>query len=419
MWRWCVAAALGAVCLWTSPVSAAPKFTLPPPAQVEPLPAVAKVQGVSFARAAFQISEGKVWAYAGDFLACNVLGIPVAWKASDWELETARLSAVFREEYVSAGGRAANTDLFDTGPTADRFQVAALITDMDGRFCGAGEGTAIAFNGRIRMGVEWQVFDTSTREVVGRIQTEAGGEEKRRSIEGVEQTFYAGFRQSVRSLLANGEFRKLLARSAEGSALRPASSDLIAYTAGPAAKRTIASSADAVAAIFAGDSFGSGFLISSEGYLLTNHHVVGGAKYVKVRWADTTETVGEVIRVDRRRDVAIVKVDAGPRKALALSHAEPGLGDNVFVIGTPLDQKLQGTVTKGIVSSKREIDGLSYIQSDAATNHGNSGGPLLNENGAVIGIAVQIYEIGGAPTGLNLFIPIDDALKALALKPAA
>jgi len=418
MWLWVVAVVVAA-CMSTSAL-AAPKFTLPSPVQVAPLPAGGERQAVSFARAVFQISEGKVWAYEGDWLTCGLLSHPIAWKASDWDLETPRLGAVFREEYSKAGfGRAANTNLFESGPTNDRYQVAALITDMDARFCASYDVNPVPYSGRMRMSVEWQVFDTLSREVVKRVQTDAGGEERDRSREGVERTFYAAFRQNVRALLADDQFRQLVTASNPARSGPPSPLTPIAYAPGPAAKRTIASSADAVAAIFAGDGFGSGFLISSEGYLLTNQHVVGGAKYVKVRWADKTETVGEVIRSDRRRDVAIVKVDASPRKALALSHAEPGLGDSVFVIGTPLDQKLQGTVTKGIVSGKREIDGLSYIQSDAATNHGNSGGPLLNENGAVIGIAAEGYEIGGAPTGLNLFIPIDDALKALALKPAA
>ena len=87
------------------------------------------------------------------------------------------------------------------------------------------------------------------------------------------------------------------------------------------------------------------------------------------------------------------------------------------MVGTPLDQRFQGSVTKGVVSATRVYEGRAYIQSDAVVNGGNSGGPLLDEEGSVVGITVSGMEIGGAPVGINLFIPIDDALRALSLTP--
>jgi S1-C subfamily serine protease len=174
-----------------------------------------------------------------------------------------------------------------------------------------------------------------------------------------------------------------------------------------------------VAIVFAADGSGSGFLVSKDGYVLTNHHVVGGAKYVKLKWSNGEETLGEVIRSDRRRDVALVKTDAKGRAPLALRGGAPQLGDPVFAIGTPLDDKLQNTLTKGIVSANRVYEGQPFIQSDVAVTHGNSGGPLLDEKGRVLGLTVSGRAPDGAPVGLNFFIPIDDALRALALKPVA
>jgi S1-C subfamily serine protease len=173
-----------------------------------------------------------------------------------------------------------------------------------------------------------------------------------------------------------------------------------------------------VAIVFAADGSGSGFLVSRDGYVLTNHHVVGGAKYVKLKWSTGEETLGEVIRSDRRRDVALIKTDAKDRAPLALRTGSAQPGDPVFAIGTPLDDKLQNTLTKGIVSANRVYDGLPFIQSDVAVTHGNSGGPLLDEQGRVLGLTVSGRAPDGAPVGLNFFIPIDDALKALALKSA-
>lgn len=117
--------------------------------------------------------------------------------------------------------------------------------------------------------------------------------------------------------------------------------------------------------------------------------------------------------------LALIKTSAVKPAPLVLRAASPQAGEAVYAIGTPLDAKFQGSVTKGIVSATRVYDGQSFIQSDAVINSGNSGGPLLDENGAVIGVCVSGYEVNGAPAGINLFIPIDDALKALALTPAA
>lgn len=193
----------------------------------------------------------------------------------------------------------------------------------------------------------------------------------------------------------------------------------IGFSPSRAARVALGDARSSVATVFAGEAIGSAFLVSTEGYALTNQHVVGDAQRVRVRWSDGTESVGEVVRSDRRRDVALIKVEPGPRSPLPLRSGHAQLVEAVFAIGTPLDAKLQGSVTKGIVSAAREYEGLSYIQSDVTVNPGNSGGPLLDEKGSILGITVLRFGPAGIPTGVNLFIPIDDALKALALTLAA
>jgi len=390
---------------------------MPPPVVVPPLAPGQAAQPVKFARAAFQIPEGAVWAYQGAILTCGLMARSIRWRAEEWNPETSRLAAVFREELAKAGfAQARNANLFDDAPSADRYQVAALITGMDARFCGNYDATPVPYSGRIRMTVEWQLYDNLRREVVSRFETTAGGQASL-SGDGIERTFYDAFRGSVRALLATEGFRTAVtteSASPQQHVLAP-----ISFSAAADEKRTIASSAHAVAAILTGEGHGTGFLISKEGFLLTNHHVVGAAKYVKVRWPDGAETIGEVMRTDRRRDIAVVKADPGSRRALTLRTAAPALGAPVYAIGTPLDAKFQGSVTKGVMSASRVYDGLPFIQSDVVVNGGNSGGPLLDESGAVIGVCVSGMEINGAPVGINLFIPIDDALKALALTPAA
>jgi S1-C subfamily serine protease len=179
----------------------------------------------------------------------------------------------------------------------------------------------------------------------------------------------------------------------------------------------IADAVGSVVTVFAGEGFGSGVLVSSDGYLLTNHHVVGEAKTVKVRWSDGLDATGEVIRSDKRRDVALVKTAPRGRIALAINRALLAPGVTVFAVGTPLDPKLQSTITKGVVSANRIVDGFSFIQGDVPVTHGNSGGPLLDERGQVVGLT----DWGVAPQAgstLNFFIPIGDALDFLALTPA-
>ena len=170
--------------------------------------------------------------------------------------------------------------------------------------------------------------------------------------------------------------------------------------------------------VLTGDGHGSGFLVSNDGYILTNAHVVGSSRSVVVRWSDGFESDGEVIRSHKARDVALIKTNPHGRQPLALRRGPPTPGMNVYAVGTPLDPKLQGSLTKGIVSANRIMDGFSFIQSDVAVTHGNSGGPLLDEKSVVVGITDLGFEPDGKPANINLFIPIGDALDFLNLKVA-
>ncbi len=155
---------------------------------------------------------------------------------------------------------------------------------------------------------------------------------------------------------------------------------------------------------------GSGFVISNDGFILTNHHVVDGADDIIVTLADKREFKARLIGSDRRTDVALVKISATGLPAL-----KPGdsnrvrVGEWVLAIGSPFG--LENTVTAGIVSAKGRDTGdyLPFIQTDVAVNPGNSGGPLLNMRGEVIGINSQIYSRTGGFMGISFAIPIDEA----------
>jgi serine protease Do len=157
---------------------------------------------------------------------------------------------------------------------------------------------------------------------------------------------------------------------------------------------------------------GSGFLISADGFLLTNHHVVTGADEITVTLADKREFKGRLVGSDENTDVAVVKIEAAGLPFLrAGEYDKLRVGEWVLAIGSPFG--LEQTVTAGIVSAKdREIgDYLRFIQTDAAVNPGNSGGPLLNVRGEVVGINSQILSRTGGFQGISLAIPIDEALR--------
>ena len=157
---------------------------------------------------------------------------------------------------------------------------------------------------------------------------------------------------------------------------------------------------------------GSGFIISADGFLLTNHHVVDGADEIYVTMTDKREFRGRLIGSDRRTDVALVKVEATGLPHLKIGDpARLRVGEWVMAIGSPFG--LDNTVTAGIVSAKGRDTGdyLPFIQTDVAVNPGNSGGPLLNLAGEVVGINSQIYSRTGGFMGISFAIPIDEAMR--------
>lgn len=157
-------------------------------------------------------------------------------------------------------------------------------------------------------------------------------------------------------------------------------------------------------------SLGSGFIISQDGYILTNHHVVKDADEIVVKLTDRRELVAKLVGSDARTDVALLKVDANDLPVVVIGAPEKlQVGEWVLAIGSPFG--FEQSVTAGIVSAKgRSLPGGNYvpfIQTDVAINPGNSGGPLFNMDGKVVGINSQIYSRSGGFMGLSFSIPVD------------
>jgi serine protease Do len=162
---------------------------------------------------------------------------------------------------------------------------------------------------------------------------------------------------------------------------------------------------------------GSGFIVSSDGYILTNAHVVRGADEVEVKLIDKRTFSAKVIGADSRTDVAVIKITANSLPAVTLGDpTRLRVGEAVAAIGSPFG--FENSVTAGIVSAKgRSLPSESYvpyIQTDVPINPGNSGGPLFNMRGEVVGINSQIYSRSGGYQGVSFAIPIDVAMEVVA-----
>ena len=157
---------------------------------------------------------------------------------------------------------------------------------------------------------------------------------------------------------------------------------------------------------------GSGFILSADGFVMTNAHVVEGADEVLVTLTDSREFKAKIIGIDKRTDVAVVKIQATGLPAVKIGDVNRlKVGEWVMAIGSPFG--LENTVTAGIVSAKQRDTGeyLPFIQTDVAINPGNSGGPLINMRGEVVGINSQIYSRSGGFMGISFAIPIDEAMQ--------
>jgi serine protease Do len=330
----------------------------------------------------------------------------------------------FKTELERAGYKAitpGEDDLFDPEAASSDYVVAAVITDAQIEGC-VSEGGLFTDSGSVRgngsMKIDWQLYSRLRKQVVARVSTSGRSKLDKSVPGGVTRLITESFASNVHELAANPDFRAALSapKAFTKGFLSPGQQSKIALPGSlKAPTRHIDDAVGSVVMLFTGSGSGSGILVSEDGYILTNAHVVGDDKAIRVRWSDRIETLAQVVRVAKDRDVAIIKTNPRDRTPLAIKRGAVTPGQRVYAIGTPLDKAFQSTVSSGIVSANRVIDGLRYIQSDTTVSHGSSGGALLDETGSVIGITDLGIQNDG-PAGLNLFIPIGDAMDFLSLE---
>lgn len=324
-----------------------------------------------------------------------------------------------REEYMKKAFKLgypkhqAGESAFDekVGSEAD-FRIGVTLLDIKYNRCGRSNDKNLKGTAYVKM--KWELFSVSKQKVVFGKTIDASFDNTSGTGVTADDFFRDLMAAEVTNLLADPDWGATFQTG--GAVAAQSDQSMIALKSSAAAKVDVAKSSvnlqSAVVTIESGLGTGSGFFISDDGYLLTNEHVVGGAKFVKIKTLAGKSMVGQVIRIDSIRDVALVKTEGAGMPVLAVRKTPPSVGEAVYAIGSPYGEKLAGTLTQGVLSSRRTLEGVTFLQSDASISQGNSGGPLIDASGSAIGIA-QIMV--GKSGGINLFIPIDEALEKLAL----
>ena len=420
-------------------LSAAGCASAPPPAyesapvraveQRPPLPAPdSGTESVEFKKFVVRVPADHVIGAVQAGPDCRGTG-PLTWKIGRDGSVGDDFGQLLVEQLASAGYKVAGSEesLFeDPHEKRAEFAIAGVVRDVRANVCYAKPRWLSATAGA-SLAVDWQVYSRLTKTVEWKGTTEGssavGTAQEGAGAEAISRAFVS----AARNLLADPDLRELLAGMARAPSSAPPPPILVAYDtqAGSGRRKVESVVSDArmgVVTVLATDGMGSGFVISPDGYLLTDQHVVGDSRYVRVKFVTGREANGEVVRSDRRRDVALVKLENDIYPHLPLgesSRVEPGA--DVFAIGTPLAENFGQTVTKGIVSGYGEEDGLRILRSDVSVHKGNSGGPLLDGSGVVVGLSVSGYMLmpEGVGVGLNAFIPIEEALSALAIQRRA
>ncbi|MDG1996103.1 MAG: S1C family serine protease [Emcibacteraceae bacterium] len=304
-------------------------------------------------------------------------------------------------------------DLFVNKKNEPEYLVAVMISDFDIDYCH--KINSVKGDGQLYMEFEWQVYNISKQEVVFKKTTEGYLKIKKITDNILFALLEGTFKNALYNLLETDELANAI-NSADRELVDPSfdnfSVDYITAIEKNEAINLNQARQSVVTIKAPSGGHGSGFFISENGHILTNQHVVGTNKTVIVAFENGLELEAEVIRSAEKRDVALVKVPISKSIPLAIKMQEPDIGTSVYAIGSPLDTDLSGTVSQGIISALRMRDDQEYIQSDAQINGGNSGGPMVDENGNVVAISVSGRVDG---EGINFFIPIKFALEALSI----
>jgi len=364
----------------------------------------------------------------------NLCGSPerIIWTVGYKDISESGLMSDVIGAFKKENYRMITGNMFSISNASSRLVLTATMTRLRIDICEAYKrksGNKTYEKASVYVRMNWQLSERTSKKVLFTGSTEgAVNAFDRFRKDGTTKAITAAIKMSATNLLAAQRFVEHMQPKAEDArlvaeaALQTSShSELkLALQYGDARssfKNEVPKLKKAAVTIRVNEGHGSGVILDKAGYVLTNAHVVGDSKDVVVL-VNQLELPGKVIRTEPQRDVALIQVQKlTTAENAAISKSTLTEGDTIFVIGTPLDESLSNTITKGIYSAYREHEGMSYYQTDAAINPGNSGGPVFNEQGELIAISVAgVFTKSGASLNLNYLIPIESALTALNLK---
>ena len=356
----------------------------------------------------------------------GLLCVPQAdltWKGGRLKLDSDDLTDAFKEElekysFKTVGDTSALFE--DPSSWKSEILIAGLVKELKSNVCFpmAGFGNFSNSKGESFVKVEWQIYSKLDRAVVHSVTTEGSFKSTESQEGGIDPIILNAFTQAARNLLADTKFRDIVVRGGETvKETTFKTADGIIITPGKSKPFThrVDEWKDGVVTVIAGNGHGSGFAIG-ENLLLTNHHVVGESNKVVIKLGSGFEVGGEIIAYNSGLDVATVKIAASLPRHFKLERNLPTIGSEVYSLGSPLSEDLSATLARGVVSNIRKEVQKTLIQSDVNALSGNSGGPLVNVNGEVVGITVSGIQINKATQGINFFIPVKDALDSMNIK---
>ncbi len=378
----------------------------------------AKSKAIQFKKIVINIPAGTDIGTAMNGIACEIRH-QVTWHGSgSMDVSDKSFTDIFRQELTKANYQVVGDPdaLFDDPNTWQaEYLVAGAISRLQINACYIAGG----YKGGVYMKVDWQVYSRLDRKVVYQVSTE-GSYNTPNTVDDLDLVMRPAFSQATDNLLADQKFHDLIVTAEPTLAAPPAEAVTMAGKKeyGTPLPKHVNDVRAAVMTVYAGDGSGTAVVIAP-GYALTDSHVVEKAKFVKLKLVTGREMLGEVLRSDTRRDVALLKIEDDSIPAVPVRATEANVGEDVYALGSSLGT-FESTLSKGILSAYRTQDGMRYIQSDVTVLPGNSGGPLFDHDGNLIGLTEMGIELSGAPAGVNFFNPILDCLKALNVqfKPA-
>lgn len=386
---------------------------------VEDLKAAESSKPIQFTKVVVKLKRGEhVGAMQGGLLC--VPQSDLTWKGGRISIDSDEFTDAFKEELEKFSFKTVgdtNALFEDPSTWKSEILVAGLVKDLKANICYpmAGFGNFSSAKGEAFLKVDWQIYSKLDRSVVHSVTTEGASKDNEAVAGGDTIAVLNAFSQATRNLLADAKFRELVSKGGQtlkDTTYKSGESLVLAASSSKPVQDEPSEWADAVVTVFAGRGHGSGFVIS-DNLIMTNHHVVGESNSVAIKFSNGVQIIGKVVASNSGRDVALVKIEGSLPKHFKLERTVPAIGSDVYAIGSPLDEKFHSTVSRGIVSGIREEHQKRFIQSDVNVRPGNSGGPLVNKQGQVVGITVSGLVVNNDAQGINFFIPINDALQSM------